>query len=125
MITSRSAVGGLVASVAITLVTWTQLWHFDQSLHVSSLGQTVSRIIVFILGIAALAVPAYGGRAVLRGLRARALTRDGRLPDARITAEDAGRRSALRPWLRAHVGDRRVRGVLHGLEQRPRAQRAL
>jgi polar amino acid transport system permease protein len=78
-----------VAAVAITLLTWDQLRAFDQSLRIGSPGPTIARIIEVGLAAAAVAVPGYGARAVVRSLRARRLASDGELSDARIAAEDA------------------------------------
>lgn len=83
------AIAALAASAALAAVTWAQLRAFDQSLRVGSPGPAIARIIEIIAAIATLAVPAYGVRAVVRSLRARRLTHDGNLPDARISAEDA------------------------------------
>jgi polar amino acid transport system permease protein len=82
------AVTAEVAAVAVTILTWTQLYALDQSLVVSSASLTAIRVFEIAIGIATLVVPAYGARAVVRSLRARHLASVGEMQDARIAVED-------------------------------------
>jgi polar amino acid transport system permease protein len=85
------AIAAEVAAIAIVLVTWSELRAFDDSLRIGSPGPAIAGLVELVIGLAVLIVPAYGGRAIARGVRARRLAGDGELPDARIAAEDAGR----------------------------------
>ena len=82
------AVAAEVGAIGIVLVTWTQLRAFDDSLRVGSPGPAIARVAELIIGLAVLVVPAYGGRAIGRSVRARRLAGAGEFPDARIAAED-------------------------------------
>jgi len=84
------ALAAEVGAIGIVLVTWSQLRAFDQSLRIGAPGPAIARVVEIIFGLAVLVVPAYGGRAITRSLRARRLAGDGNLPDARIAAQDAG-----------------------------------
>jgi polar amino acid transport system permease protein len=77
------------AAILVTAMTWAGLRTFDQSLEIGSPGPLIARIIEVLLAVAALVVPAYGARAVVRTFRARRLAGEGRILDARTTAEDA------------------------------------
>jgi polar amino acid transport system permease protein len=83
------AVVGEVFAVALTVVTWAGLRRFDHSLHLGAPGPQIALAIELVLGFAALIVPAYGARAIVRSLRARRLADDGRILDARTSAEDS------------------------------------
>jgi polar amino acid transport system permease protein len=83
------AVVAQVAAIAVTITTWVELRAFDRSLRIGPPGPAIARVVEFALGTAALVVPAYGARALVRSLRARRLDAVGRRPDARIAAEDA------------------------------------
>jgi polar amino acid transport system permease protein len=78
-----------ILAVALTLLTWSSLRTFDRSLKIGDPGPQIASVIEVALGIATLAVPAYGARAVIRSLRARRLAADNRILDARTAAEDA------------------------------------
>jgi len=78
-----------VAAILLTAIMWAGLRAFDQSLEIGSPGPQIARIIEVLLALAALVVPAYGARAVLRTLRARRLAQENRILDARTAAEDA------------------------------------
>ena len=84
------AVVAEIAAIAITIITWVQLRAFDQSLRIGEPGPAIARAIEIVLGVAALVVPAYGGRALLRSMRARKLAAAGQRLEARVAAEDAG-----------------------------------
>jgi polar amino acid transport system permease protein len=83
------AVVAEIVAVAITAVTWLELWHFDRSLKIGDPGPEIGRAIEIVLAIVTLAVPAFGARAIVRSLRARHLANEQRLLDARVAAEDA------------------------------------
>jgi polar amino acid transport system permease protein len=84
----RALLGEAVA-IALTAVTWLELARFDQSLKIGEPGPAIARAIEVVLAIATLAVPAFGGRAIVRSLRARRLANEHDLLDARVAAEDA------------------------------------
>ena len=73
----------------MTALTWAGLRTFHQSLDIGDPGPQIALAIEILLGAAALAVPAFGVRAVARSLRARRLARDGHALDARTAAEDS------------------------------------
>jgi polar amino acid transport system permease protein len=78
-----------VGAVALVAITWAGLRTFQQSLKIGAPGPHIALGIEIVLGIAALIVPAYATRALVRSFRARNLADDGRLLDARTVAEDA------------------------------------
>ena len=67
------AVVAQVGAIAITIITWVQLRSFDQSLRIGAPGPAIARAIEIVVGVAALVVPAYGTRALVRSLRSRRL----------------------------------------------------
>ena len=77
-------------AIGVALLTWSQLRAFHQTLRIGAPGPAIAAVIEVILGLGAFVVPAYGGRAITRRLRARRLAAGGELPNARIAAEDAG-----------------------------------
>lgn len=77
------------AAIVLTLVTWSGLRTFNQSLKIGAPGPQIALGIEILLGVAVLIVPAYATRALVRTFRARQLAADGRILDARTTAEDA------------------------------------
>jgi polar amino acid transport system permease protein len=83
------AVAAEVLAVAVTILTWAQLYAFDQSLVVSSTALTAIRVFEIAIGSATLIVPIYGARAVARSFRARQLANVGKMHEARIAVEDA------------------------------------
>jgi polar amino acid transport system permease protein len=83
------AVVGEVAAVVLTVITWSGLRTFQQSLVIGAPGPQIALALEIAVGIAALAVPAYGARAIARSLRARRLAAAGQLLDARTAAEDS------------------------------------
>ena len=83
------AVMGEVAAVILTLVTWGGLRAFDRSLKIGAPGPQIALALEIALGLAALIVPAYGARAIVRSRRARRLAGENRILDARTAAEDA------------------------------------
>jgi polar amino acid transport system permease protein len=83
------SVVGLLIAIAIVLFTWAQLRHFDQSLHINGTRLTVARVIEFALAAAALVVPFYGVRAVVRMTRAKRHAAEGDISAARIAMEDS------------------------------------
>jgi len=83
------AVAATAGAVAVTALTWAGLRTFHQSLDIGDPGPQIALAIEILLGAAALAVPAFGVRAVARSLRARRLARDGHALDARTAAEDS------------------------------------
>ena len=85
---ARALIGETVA-VAVTVLTWAGLREFDQSLKIGDPGPQIALGIEIVLGLLALAVPAYGARAVIRSFRARTLAGEGQILDARTAAEDA------------------------------------
>jgi polar amino acid transport system permease protein len=85
---ARAVIGELIA-VAVTLTTWAGLRAFDRSLKIGSPGPQIALALEIALGVAALIVPAYGARAIVRSRRARRLAREDRILDARTAAEDA------------------------------------
>jgi len=84
------AVVAQVGAIAITIITWVQLRSFDQSLRIGAPGPAIARAIEIVVGVAALVVPAYGTRALVRSLRSRRLGAEGQRLEARVAAEDAG-----------------------------------
>jgi polar amino acid transport system permease protein len=86
--TARALLAEL-AALLLTAVTWAGLRTFHQSLQIGDPGPQIALGIEIALGIAALIVPAYGGRAVRRTFRAGRLADEGRILDARTVAEDA------------------------------------
>ncbi|MDQ1481174.1 MAG: polar amino acid transport system permease protein [Actinomycetota bacterium] len=85
---ARAVIAELVA-VIVTLTTWAGLRAFDRSLKIDAPGPQIALALEIALGVAALIVPAYGARAVVRSRRASRLAREGRILDARTAAEDA------------------------------------
>jgi polar amino acid transport system permease protein len=83
------AIVGAAVALGITVLTWVQLRHFDESLHVNGRGLIAARVIEVALALAVLSVPFYAVRAVARMLRARRLAVGGAVPDARISMEDS------------------------------------
>ena len=84
----RALIAEAVA-IALTALTWAGLRAFDRSLKIGAPGPGIVLGIEIALGIATLAVPAYGARAIVRSLRARRLAGEDRILDARTSAEDA------------------------------------
>jgi polar amino acid transport system permease protein len=80
---------GEAVAIVLTGVTWLELWRFDQSLKIGDPGPQIALAIEIVLGLATLAVPAFGARGIVRSLRAHRLAAHQRLLDARIAAEDA------------------------------------
>jgi len=85
---ARAVIGEAVA-VALTLTAWAGLRAFDRSLKLGAPGPQIALAIEIALGLAALIVPAYGARAIVRSRRASRLAREDRILDARTAAEDA------------------------------------
>jgi polar amino acid transport system permease protein len=85
---ARAVIGELVA-VVLTLTTWAGLRAFDRSLKIDPPGPQIALALEIALGLAALIVPAYGARAIVRSRRASRLAREDRILDARTAAEDA------------------------------------
>jgi polar amino acid transport system permease protein len=83
------AIAAEVVAVAITVVTWVELWRFYQSLALGAPGPLIAGVLLALLAMATLAVPAYGARAVARSREARRLADDNQMLDARTAAEDA------------------------------------
>ena len=77
----RAVVAEIVA-IALTVATWTGLHAFYDSLRVGDPGPQIAFAITMLLAVTVLIVPAYGGRAIARSLRARRLAADGRRLDA-------------------------------------------
>jgi polar amino acid transport system permease protein len=80
---------GEVAAVVVTLTTWAGLRAFDRSLKIDAPGPQIALALEIALGVAALIVPAYGARAIVRSRRASRLAHEDRILDARTAAEDA------------------------------------
>jgi polar amino acid transport system permease protein len=78
-----------VAAVVLTGITWAGLRAFDRSLKIGAPGPQIALALEIALGLAALVVPAYGARAIVRSRRASRLAHDDRILDARTAAEDA------------------------------------
>ena len=85
---ARSVISEVIA-VALTLITWAGLRAFDRSLKIGAPGPQIALAVEITLGLAAVVVPAYGARAIVRSLRASRLAREDRILDARTAAEDA------------------------------------
>jgi len=83
------AVMGEVGAVVLTLITWGGLRAFDRSLKIGAPGPQIALALEIVLGLAALIVPAYGARAIVRARRASHLAAQNRILDARAAAEDA------------------------------------
>jgi polar amino acid transport system permease protein len=83
------AVAGEVFAVVLTLITWACLRTFDRSLTIGAPGPQIAFAIEAALGLAALIVPAYGARAIVRSRRASRLAGEDRILEARTAAEDA------------------------------------
>ena len=101
--------GFLLAALGVLAFTWWALWSYAASVAVTGGGRTVIRTVAILLGVLAVAVPAYGVRGFARALRARAAAGRGDLARARVLAEDA--RDAIDAvldagfHLNAYVGD--------------------
>jgi polar amino acid transport system permease protein len=85
---ARALIGEVVA-VVVTLTTWAGLRAFDRSLKIGAPGPQIALALEIALGVAALIVPAYGARAIVRSRRASRLAHEDRILDARTAAEDA------------------------------------
>jgi polar amino acid transport system permease protein len=85
---ARAVISEVIA-VALTLITWASLRAFDRSLKIGAPGPQIALAVEITLGLAALIVPAYGARAIVRSRRASRLAREDRILDARTAAEDA------------------------------------
>lgn len=83
------ASGFLLAALGVLAFTWWALWSYAASVAVTGGGRTVIRTVAVLLGVLAVAVPAYGVRGFARALRARAAAGRGDLARARVLAEDA------------------------------------
>ena len=77
------------AAIVLTLATWAGLRTFHRSLKIGSPGPQIALGLEILFGVAVLIVPAYATRAVMRSFRARRLANEGRILDARTSAEDA------------------------------------
>jgi polar amino acid transport system permease protein len=85
---ARAVIGEVVA-VVLTLTAWAGLRAFDRSLKLGAPGPQIALAVEIALGLAALIVPAYGARAIVRSRRASRLAHEDRILDARTAAEDA------------------------------------
>jgi polar amino acid transport system permease protein len=85
---ARAVVGEVIA-VVLTLITWNGLRAFDRSLKIGAPGPQIALALEIALGLAALIVPAYAARALVRSRRASHLAAEHRILDARAAAEDA------------------------------------
>jgi polar amino acid transport system permease protein len=84
-----AAAAAAIASIVVALFVLAMLWKFDQSLHVDGARIAVARVIEIGLGVATLAVPYYGLRALSASRRAERLAADGDYASARIAVEDS------------------------------------